>query len=61
MPNSPNLRLEIKQITLNSVDAQIEFKNGSMIFVTTTTDTARGGRCHILINKIVWTYGNICL
>lgn len=46
---------------LNSVDAQIEFKNGSMIFVTTTTDTARGGRCHILINKIVWTYGNICL
>lgn len=49
MPNFPNLRLEIKQITLNSVDAQIEFKNGSMIFVTTTTDTARGGRCHILL------------
>lgn len=49
MPNSPNLRLEIKQITLNSVDAQIEFKNGSVLFITTTTDTARGGRCHILI------------
>ena len=49
MPSSPNLRLEIKQITLNSVDAQIEFKNGSIIFVTTTTDTARGGRCHILL------------
>ena len=61
MPNSANLRLEIKQVTLNSVDAQIEFKNGSIIFVTTATDTARGARCHILINKIVWAYGNICL
>lgn len=49
MPNSANLRLEIKQVTLNSVDAQIEFKNGSIIFVTTATDTARGARCHILL------------
>lgn len=49
LPNSPNLRLEIKQIMLNSIDAQIEFKNGSIIYVTTATDTARGGRCHILI------------
>ena len=49
MPNSANLRLEIKQVTLNSVDAQIEFKNGSVIFVTTATDTARGARCHILL------------
>lgn len=49
MPNSPNLRLEIKQVVLNSIDAQIDFKNGSTIFVTTTTDTARGARCHILL------------
>ena len=49
MPNSPNLRLEIKQLTLNSVDAYIEFKNGSQIFITTATDTARGARCHILL------------
>lgn len=49
MPNSSNLRLEIKNISVNSVDAFIEFKNGSIIFVTTATDTARGARCHILL------------
>ena len=49
MPNSPNLRLEIANIVINSGDAHITFKNGSEVFVTTATDTARGGRCHILI------------
>lgn len=49
MPNSPNLRLEIAQVVINSGDAHISFRNGSNIFVSTATDTARGGRCHILI------------
>lgn len=49
MPNSANLRLEIASVVINSGDAHICFKNGSEIFVTTATDTARGGRCHILI------------
>ena len=61
MPNSANLRLEIDTVVINSGDAHISFRNGSNIMVTTATDTARGARCHILINKIVWAYGNLCL
>lgn len=49
MPNSSNLRIEISSVVTNSAEAFISFKNGSRIFITTATDTARGGRCHILI------------
>ena len=48
-PNSDNLRLEIKQTTINQSDACIEFKNGSRIKVVTASDNARGARANILV------------
>lgn len=49
MPNSANLRLEIKTVVINQADAFIEFKNGSRIKVVTASDSGRGARANILI------------
>lgn len=49
MPNSSNLRIEIKTVVINQADAYIEFKNGSRIKVVTASDNARGARANILI------------
>jgi hypothetical protein len=49
MPKSPNLRLEIKKIVSSGNDPICIFKNGSVITVTTASDTGRGRRGQILI------------
>lgn len=49
LPNSPNLQKEIKNITVNSQKALVEFHNGSYIEVVTANDNARGGRANIFI------------
>lgn len=49
MPNSANLRSEIKNTSLSQADAFVEFHNGSRIKVVTASDTARGARANILI------------
>lgn len=49
MPNSPNLRREIKSVVVNQSNAEIEFHNGSIIRVATANDNSRYLRAHILI------------
>lgn len=49
VPNSTNLRNEIKDYSLSQADAYIEFWNGSRIKVVTASDNARGARANILI------------
>ena len=49
MPNSANLRAEIKNTVVTGADAYIEFKNGSRIKVVTAADSGRGARANILI------------
>ena len=49
MPNSANLRAEIKKVQICQADAYIEFHNTSRIKVVTATDTGRGNRANILI------------
>ena len=50
-PLSPELRAEIneKDTKVNGTEAQIAFKNTSMIKVVTARDSARGNRCHVLL------------
>lgn len=50
-PNSPELCNEIddKQTRVNATNAQIVFKNGSVIKVVTASDSARGNRANILL------------
>lgn len=49
MPNSPNLRMEIKSVVMNQVKNEIEFWNGSIIKVATANENSRYMRRHILI------------
>lgn len=49
MPNSPNLRREIKKVEVNQSNAEIEFHNKSIIKVATANDNSRYLRAHILI------------
>lgn len=49
MPNSANLRLEIKDCSTKGQDAYIEFRNGSRIKVVTANDNARSNRSNIII------------
>ena len=49
MPNSANLRLEIKDVKLNQANGYIEFKNASYIKVVTANDNARHNRANLLI------------
>lgn len=49
MPNSVNLRNEIKDYSVSQADAYIEFYNGSRIKVVTASDNARGARANILV------------
>lgn len=49
MPNSANLRMEIKDYSTKGQDAYIEFRNGSRIKVVTANDNARSNRSNIII------------
>jgi phage terminase large subunit-like protein len=49
MPNSANLRLEIKDWVSNNTNAFINFKNSSRITVVTANDAARHNRANILV------------
>nr|DAZ32537.1 MAG TPA: large terminase [Caudoviricetes sp.] len=49
IPNSANLRLEIKDYSTKGQDAYIEFRNGSRIKVVTANDNARSNRSNIII------------
>lgn len=49
LPNSPNLKLEIKEWTISASKGEIIFKNGSTIRVVTASDSSRGARANILI------------
>jgi len=49
MPNSSNLRFEIKDIVINQSNAYISFKNGSIIKVVSGNDNARSNRANIVI------------
>jgi len=49
MPNSENLRNEIKDTVINQATAHIEFYNGSKIIVITANDNARSNRANILV------------
>lgn len=42
MPNSPNLRREIKNIKTSGNETEVMFVNGSSIVVVPATDNARG-------------------
>lgn len=50
-PKSPELCNEIddKETKINGTNAQIVFKNSSVIKVVTASDTARGNRCNVLL------------
>ena len=48
MPNSANLRLEIKDYSTKGQDAYIECRNGSRIKVVTANDNARNNRSCII-------------
>ena len=48
-PLSPYLCAEIKNDTLSTTKAQIDFYNGSFIKVVTASDSARGSRANVLI------------
>lgn len=50
-PMSPELRAEIdeKETRINGTNAQIVFKNTSVIKVVTASDTSRGNRCNVLL------------
>lgn len=50
-PASPELRAEIdeKQTKVNGTNAQIVFKNTSVIKVVTASDSSRGNRCNVLL------------
>ena len=49
MPNSENLRLEVKDIISNQATAFISFHNTSIIKVITAIDNARHNRANILV------------
>lgn len=49
MPNSANLRSEIKKANIGQNDAYIEFHNGSRIKVITAADSGRSARANILV------------
>ncbi len=45
---SPNLKLEIANLKTTSQDAYVEFKNGSIIKVVTSSENGRGNRAQVL-------------
>lgn len=49
MPNSNNLKLEIKDYSTKGQDAYIAFRNGSKIKVVTANDNARSNRSNIIV------------
>ena len=49
MPNSPNLKREIKNIVITQSKAECVWHNGSVIKVVTANDSSRGNRAHVLI------------
>ena len=49
MPNSANLRLEVKEQIINQAKAEIVFRNGSRIKVVVSNDNARYNRSNVII------------
>lgn len=49
IPNSPNLKNEIKSIQISNQKAEVLFHNGSFIKVVTASDSSRGSRAHIIL------------
>lgn len=49
MPRSPLLQQEIRNVLITFNKAEIEFKNGSKIFVVTANENSRGNRATVLI------------
>lgn len=49
MPNSPNLKSEIKSVVINQSNAEIEFWNNSIIKVATANENSRYMRRHIIV------------
>lgn len=50
MPNSPELRAEIKDGPITTAsNAYVTFHNGSRIKVVTASDSSRGNRCNVLV------------
>lgn len=48
-PGSEELKNEIAETKINGTNAQIVFKNTSVIEVVTAGESARGRRCHVLL------------
>lgn len=49
VPNSPNLKNEIRSIQISNQKAEVLFHNGSFIKVVTASDSARGARAHVIL------------
>ena len=49
VPNSPELKAEIKSSKINGTIAEITFWNTSRIKVVTASDNSRGNRCNVLL------------
>lgn len=52
MPNSENLRREVKDKSINPMNAFVEFHNGSYIKIITSNENARHNRANIVINQL---------
>lgn len=49
MPNSDNLKREIKDKSISPMNAFVEFHNGSLIKIITSNENARHNRANIVI------------
>jgi len=49
IPNSPNLRLEVRDVFINQANSFIAFKNGSQVVVVTSGESARHNRATVLV------------
>lgn len=52
MPNSDNLRREIKDYSMAPMNGYVEFHNGSYIKIITSNENARHNRANIVINQL---------
>lgn len=52
MPNSDNLKREIKDKSISPINAYIDFYNGSRIKIITSNENARHNRANIVINQL---------
>ena len=52
MPNSDNLKREIKDKSISPINAYVDFHNGSRIKIITSNENARHNRANIVINQL---------